>query len=88
MKDNEREQLERNLFIMSEAAGQLPEELLIPPKMLKFDGQGVAGNAIYEIYRGKYLTQVVAVKKARSMVYTPDAVKVCFDQTSDCIEHS
>ncbi|KLO11005.1 kinase-like protein [Schizopora paradoxa] len=72
---NEREQLERNLFIMSEAAGEIPKELRIPASMLKFDGRSIGGSANYDIYQGKYLSWIVAIKKARAIACTPESVK-------------
>jgi len=49
---SEREQLERNLFVMSEAVGQLPTELRIPPRMVIFNEPVIACRSIYDMECG------------------------------------
>jgi len=72
----DREQLRKNLFIISEVVGQLPASLNIPPDLLQFDTtQAVAGSTIYDIYRGTYLTQTVAIKKARAFACVKGSVE-------------
>jgi len=71
----DREQLRKNLFIISDAIGQLPSSLHIPSDLLQFDStQAVAGSTIYDIYRGTYLTQTVAIKKARAFACVEGSV--------------
>jgi len=73
---DEREKLKQNLFIISEAVGQLPLSLRIPPEMLEFDGsQAIAGSSIYDIFRGTFLTQAVAIKKARAFACVKGSVE-------------
>jgi len=71
----DREQLKHNLFIVSEAVGQLPSGLRIPPVMLVYDNQAIAGSSIYDIYRGTFLNKPVAIKKARAFACKPGSVE-------------
>lgn len=46
----------------------MPSSLQIPYESIQFDpGQRVAGSdtGMYDIYRGMYISQVVAIKKSR-----------------------
>ncbi len=64
--------------MISEAVGQLPLGLRIPPEMLEFDSnQAVAGSSVYDIFQGTFLTQAVAIKKARTFACVKGLVEVC-----------
>ncbi|KLO10997.1 kinase-like protein [Schizopora paradoxa] len=76
LKPDERARLKQNLFLISEAVGQFPKSLRIPPEYIEFDSnQAIAGSSIYDIYKGTFFTQAVAIKRARSWACVKGSVE-------------